>query len=714
MGQQGVARRDGDVGRQDEARRGVGRPSLRGPAAARRSRWQPYVDSAVQSPQRAEHEAPVGNGRVRGSGLRLSAGHFTGRLLSRSARETSLGRRPTERTRRTDLRLVLPVLLVWGTAVAGNWLSPGGLAGLCAALAAAAGILLYLAGRGTAGRAGLGRGTARSARVRSARIRNARVRRPQTVREATRHRPRPGPAAARSLPATVAVALLLSLAAGAHAAVEASQRHDGAIADAVADHAAVVAELDIAGAPRRLRIPGSGGLADRWAVPVMLKTMTLGGHTVAGEARLVVMGGAAWEHAVPGQRLRATGRLRPAAPGDPVAGLLSASSPPLVLQGPGPWQQGPGGLRRSFTAASARAGGDAAGLLPGMVTGDTSALDPELDAAMKTVGMTHLTAVSGANCSLVLGTLLLIARSLRLPRTAAAATSLAGLALFVLMVGPDPSVLRAALMGSIGLASVAFGRAGRGLSLLCLAIIGLLLAQPVLAISFGFLLSVLATLGIVVTGRRIMDWVPPAVPRWAAAGVAVPLSAQLFCAPAIVLLQPQFGAYTLPANVAAAGLVAPVTLLGTAAAALLPAVPAAAGLLVSAAAFFAGAVAGIARFFAALPGAALPWPEGAFGAATMGAFSATVLAAAWLTLHPAAVVQAVLAAHARVVVVLEGLSRAAARSAARGAVRRGLEHRSGRGTLRVRKPTSGRNHEWLLPRPNGPGPRRRTPPPGAT
>ncbi|SDK96915.1 competence protein ComEC [Arthrobacter sp. ok362] len=639
-----------------------------------------------------------------GRRVRLPHGHLTGRLLSRSTRDTALRRRLTERTRRTDLRLVLPALLVWGTAVSGNWLSPAELAGLCAALTAAAGILLLFAGRGKVGRVGFGHGKVRSARLRSARA----------VRAAAGQGPRPGPAAARSLRATVAVALLLSLAAGAHAALEASRRHEGAIAEAVAARAAVVAELEIAGAPRRLRIPGPGGLADRWAVPVMLKTMTFGGHKVAGGARLVVMGGAAWEHAVPGQRLRAPGKLRPAAPGEPDAGILTATSAPTVLRGPGPWQQGPGELRRAFTAAAARFGGDAAGLLPGMVTGDTSALDAELEAAMKTVGMTHLTAVSGANCSLILGTLLLAARTLRLPRTAAAVASLAGLALFVLMVGPDPSVLRAALMGSVGLASMTFGRVGRGLSLLCVAIIALLLAQPVLATSFGFLLSVLATLGIVVTGRRIMDWLPPAVPRWAAAGVAVPLSAQLFCAPAIVLLQPQFGAYALPANVAAAGLVAPVTLLGTAAAALLPAVPAAAELLMAAAAFFAGAVAGIARWFAALPGAALPWPEGAFGAATMGIFSATVLAAGWLALHPAAVVRAALAAHARVVAALERRSRAAARTAARQALRRGLEHRSGRGTLRVRKPTSGRNHEWLLPRPNGPGPRRRTPPPGAT
>ena len=750
-----MARRDADVGQQDVARRaaGVGRTGLWGSTAEARSRWQRYVDSAVQFPDRAERQSPAVTGRVRradvpagethdlqedgrqlagqrakrlagipgrlGRPQRFPPGHQTRRLLTRSARDTAWRRRATQRTRRTDLRLVLPTLLVWGTAWAGNWLSPAGLAGLCAAMAAAAGILLYKAVPGNSGRTGFGRGTVRSARVRKARVRSAKIR-TENVRsaraagDAVRHGPRPGPKAARSFRATVAVALLLSLAAGAHAAVEASRRHDGGIAEAVAARAAVVAELDIAGAPRRLRIPGSGGLADRWAVPVTLKAMILGGHKIAGEARLVVMGGAAWEHAIPGQRMRATGKLRPAAPGEPEAGLLSASSAPTVLREPGPWQQGPGGLRRAFTAASARFGGNATGLLPGMVTGDTSALDPDLEAAMKTVGMTHLTAVSGANCSLILGTLLLFARSLRLPRAAAGAASLAGLALFVLMVGPEPSVLRAALMGSIGLASVVFGRPGRGLSLLCVAVIGLLLAQPVLAASFGFVLSVLATLGIVVTGRRIMDWVPPAVPRWAAAGVAVPLSAQLFCAPAIVLLQPQFGAYALPANVAAAGLVAPVTLLGTAAVALLPVVPAAAELLVAPAAFFAGAVAGIARFFAVLPGAALPWPEGAFGVATMAAFSATVLAAAWLVLHPAAVGRAVLEAHARMVGVLEGGSRAAARPATRRTVRHSLEHRSGRGTLRVCKPTSGRNYEWLLPRPNGPGPRRRTPPPGAT
>ena len=103
---------------------------------------------------------------------------------------------------------------------------------------------------------------------------------------------------------------------------------------------------------------------------------------------------------------------------------------------------------------------DPRGLLPGMVTGDTSALDEGLNAAMKTVGMTHLTAVSGANCSLVLGALLIAARSLRLPRLPGGRTGVGRSGMFVVLVGPDASVLRAALMGSIAIASLAGGRAG--------------------------------------------------------------------------------------------------------------------------------------------------------------------------------------------------------------------------------------------------------------
>ena len=344
-----------------------------------------------------------------------------------------------------------------------------------------------------------------------------------------------------------------------------------------------------------------------------------------------------------------------------------------------------------------------------MVTGDTSGLDPGLAAAMKAVGMTHLTAVSGANCSLVLGALLLGARSLRLPRPVAAGLALAGLALFVALVGPDASVLRAACMGAVGLSAVAAGRSGQALSLLCTAVIGLLLMNPGLADDFGFLLSVLATLGIIVAGRPVMAWLPPAVPRAVAAGVAVPFSAQLFCGPMILLLQPSFSTYALEANLAAGVLVAPVTLLGTAAVPLLAVTPALASVPMAVAGIFAAGVGSVARFFAGLPGAALPWPEGGVGAVTMALLSVLTLGAAWLLCHAVRARRLMLAMHGRTVRVLARVLDG------RGWPPRGLAVRRGRGTLRLCKPNLRRESPVAAAQnPRAPGRGPRTPPPGGT
>ncbi|MCB5275693.1 hypothetical protein BJG92_03244 [Arthrobacter sp. SO5] len=652
----------------------------------RHSPWQRYVDAAVRPGPPASGQAATPDDLRRGADAAVGRrGHAVTGPLKRLGKRLRAAVFPAAQApsgpatlRRSDVRLVPAAVLVWASAVAGNRLGPAALAGLCLALLASSALLLLRV-----------RATARSLL--------------------------PEGSVRRSTLATLAVALVLSAAAGAHAAIASAQRHDGAVADAVAARADVVAEMEVTGAPRRLRAPGSAGLGDRWAVPATLLSLDFDGRRVLADAGLLVIGGAGWEFTEAGQRVRTTGKLNAPEPGQAAAAALTASSVPRMLQQAVPWQRAPGELRDGFTAAAGRFDGDARGLLPGMVTGDTSTLDPELEAAMKTVGMTHLTAVSGANCSLILGTLLVSARSLRLNRAAAAAASLAGLGIFVLLVGPDASVLRAAVMGGVGLVALAGGRTGRGLSYLCLAVIVLLLAEPALAGSFGFLLSVLATLGIVVAGRPVMAWFPGAVPRWAAAGLAVPLSAQAFCGPFIVLLQPQFSTYALAANVAAAALVAPVTLLGTAAVPLVASVPAVATVPLGIAAAFAGGVGGIARYFAALPGAVLPWPEGGFGAATMALLSAVVLAGGWLAFHPATAVRLVLKAHGRTVACLERRgARVPARRDRTGPARDGLVDGSGRGRLRVRKQTSGRKLQWLLPRPNAPGQRRRRPPPGRT
>ncbi|HET7138796.1 MAG TPA: ComEC/Rec2 family competence protein [Arthrobacter sp.] len=601
---------------------------------------------------------------------------------------------PDAPRRRTDVRLALPAFLVWSAAVAGVWLTPAALVGLCGGLVLLATFLLTRAARGKSLIAGR-----------------------------------------RSFLMTTAIALVLAATAAAHSAVSASQRHDGPFAEAVAAGKSVVAILEITGSPRAMAVPGNAGTPARWSVAARTEEVTVHGRIIRTRATVVVMGGNGWGSLVPGQVIRTAGKLKPPDPGQQEAAVMSASVPPrnsIDDAGPGAgvddaagnddrdapgWQLVAKDLRGRYVSAASFLAADPAGLLPGMVTGDTSALDEGLNAAMKTVGMTHLTAVSGANCSLVLGALLMAARGLRLPRLPAAALALAGLGMFVVLVGPDASVLRAALMGSIAVASLAGGRMGRGLSFLCLAVMGLLLMDPGLGTSFGFLLSVLATLGIIVLGRRMIEWTPALIPRWAAAAWAVPLSAQLLCGPVIVLLQPQFATYSLLANLMAAPLVAPVTLLGTAAVPLVVPAPWLATGLIAVAGTFSGGVAGTARVTAGLPGASLPWPEGPFGLLTMVLLSVLTLAGVWLAVRPHQVWRRVLTLHARtasMVDIVERRLRATMARPFRGRRHPGLAAGVHRGRLRHCTRISGRNPPWPQPRPHAAGRRRPTQPRGRT
>ncbi|MET3933976.1 competence protein ComEC [Arthrobacter sp. OAP107] len=623
------------------------------------SRWQRYVQAAVDFP-RADFAAddlgfgdsaatesvpskpPSQPGPAHGLSQKIRA-DIRRRLLS-SEQNTNV----TETNRRrTDLRLAPAALLVWVATVAGPWLTPGSLLVVWGSLAASAGVLLATVLR----------------------------------------RKKAGRRWRRSFLTTLTAALMLAAASTAHSAVSAAQRHDEQLAGLIAGRASVVAEAEVTASPRALKTPGPSGRAERWAAGAVARSLTSGGQVTHAHLPVVIIGGEEWQHAGRGQLLRVTGKLRPPDPGRVEAAILTASSPPVRLAAEQDWQRAPAALGKRFASASGWLADDARGLLPGMVTGDTSGLDEELETAMKTVGLTHLTAVSGANCSLILGALLLAARSLRLTRVPAAAVALTGLGLFVLMVGPDASVLRASLMGAIALASLAGGRAGRGLSFLCLAVIALLLVEPELGVSFGFLLSVLATLGIIVLGRCVMGWFPAGVPRWAAAAVAVPLSAQVLCGPVIVMLQPQFSTYSLLANVLVAPIVAPVTILGTAAVALLPLAPWLATVLIGVAGLFAGVVAAVARFTAGLPGAAPPWPEGVFGLLTMLLFSVVTLFAVWMAAHPARTVKLVFAAHAGVVRILDRLPEVRLRRAGPN------DH----GRLRVCNLNSGRKYQWPLP-----------------
>jgi competence protein ComEC len=282
-------------------------------------------------------------------------------------------------------------------------------------------------------------------------------------------------------------------------------------------------------------------------------------------------------------------------------------------------------VRARFAAAAGRVlPGEQARMLPALVLGDTSAITAATGREFRAAGLTHLMAVSGANVTIVCGAVLFSARLVG-PRAAAMLAGLA-LAAFVIVVQPTASVLRAAVMGAIALLGVLSARRRQAIPSLAAAVLVLLALAPHLAVDVGFALSVVATAALVliapVWSARLVarGWPEPL-----AAAVAVAWAANLVTAPLIAGISGRLSLVSTLANLAVAVLVAPITVLGSAAAVLCGWWPAAAELLIR----FTGPelwwVCRVAHFSGGVPVATVPVPAGAAGVSGVGAAAVLVV-----------------------------------------------------------------------------------------
>ncbi|MGE2835022.1 ComEC/Rec2 family competence protein [Mycobacterium sp. SMC-4] len=307
--------------------------------------------------------------------------------------------------------------------------------------------------------------------------------------------------------------------------------------------------------------------------------------------------------------------------------VLSARGRP-VHGAAAPVQQVAHAVRSDFAAAARSAlPADQAAMLPALVLGDTSTVPQQTTAQFRVAGLTHLTAVSGANVTIVCGAVLLSAAVVG-PRAAVALAAVTLLG-FVIVVQPSASVLRAAVMGAITLLAVLSHRRRQALPALAGTVVALMVGTPELAVDAGFALSVSATAALVLIApvwtRRLTDrgW-----PRPLAAAVSVAFAAQVVTAPLVAGISGSVSLVAVLANLAAAPVIPPITVLGTAAAALCPLWPAGAELLIR----FTGPevwwLLGVARWSSALPAASVPVPSGLAGVA-MITLAAVGVAAGW-------------------------------------------------------------------------------------
>ncbi|MEU6093595.1 ComEC/Rec2 family competence protein [Streptomyces sp. NPDC047079] len=472
---------------------------------------------------------------------------------------------------------------------------------------------------------------------------------------------------------SAAAALLCVAAAGASAGLAGADLRRGPVPALASRHAEVTADIELTSDPRlsRPRILGDHPTPTAVLLDGEVRRLTQADGTVVATRTPVLMvvdlsaraaprgsegiaEGAArspWLALLPSTRVRVDARLAPALTGsDHIAAVVRvrAGAPPRVVGGPTGAQRWAGRMRAGLREATDGLGPDARALLPGLVVGDTSRVTPELDDAFGQTDLAHLLAVSGGNftilLALVVGPAGLAQRAERrglAPRLGIPlrGTALLGGALtlgFVVVCRPDPSVLRAAACGVIALLALATGRRRSLIPALATAVMLLVLWDPWLARSYGFLLSVLATAALLTVAPR---WsaalrrrrVPPRLAEALAAAAA----AQALCAPVVAVLSARVSLVAVPCNLLAEFAVAPATVLGFAAlAAAQVAMPAAKG-LAWCASWPAEWIAGIARTGASLPGGAVDWPGSWAGAVLLAGVTAVlVLAGRWLLRRP--------------------------------------------------------------------------------
>ena len=198
---------------------------------------------------------------------------------------------------------------------------------------------------------------------------------------------------------------------------------------------------------------------------------------------------------------------------------------------------------------------DDASLLLGIVLGVKGTFSSDLLTAFKTTGVMHVIAASGMNVTLVGGFLVsILGRFLK--RQYVAITTILALVLYCFLAGGQPSIVRATIMGGLGLMGQLSGRQYAALYGLFLAGSGMLLLSPTLVQDVGFQLSFASSLGILVLHPHVSKL--PILSE----DIATTLSAQIATLPILLMTFGQYGVLSILVNALVLWTVAPLMIIG--------------------------------------------------------------------------------------------------------------------------------------------------------
>ena len=299
---------------------------------------------------------------------------------------------------------------------------------------------------------------------------------------------------------------------------------------------------------------------------------------------------------IPGEKFTVTGVAFPTAERR-VAALVATTGDFKKLSEANYLQRLSAKIRDAFRKSAISVGGSGGALIPGLVIGDTSLEEQSFATNMRRAGLSHLTAVSGANFAIIAAFLLWLSQWVFKRVSSRLILTTLVLIGFIFLVRPSPSVLRASVMSAVILIAKARGVKADSIPSLGLAISFLILMDPFQAIDPGFALSVAATAGILLLAPKLEKFSPL---------IAIPLSATIMCTPVILAISGLFSLVSIPANILAEPVVAPITIIGFIAAIFSPIVPGLSHLLLVVIKPLAQLIVWISNFASGLPVLILP------------------------------------------------------------------------------------------------------------
>lgn len=259
-------------------------------------------------------------------------------------------------------------------------------------------------------------------------------------------------------------------------------------------------------------------------------------------------------------------------------------------------------------------GTESAALVLGTAYGDDSLMSSTAREEYKLSGLSHITAVSGANIAIVfLGAYRLVlavrpyrfasayllfrswmqwlrgrgtARSRRpvhsqqptppnahtlpplvhrlstfaIPHRVMVLCGVAAVLAYAMLLDSEGSVIRSLAMGLLGAYAMLRGSGRQSLAALQTTVLMCLLAAPHLAVDMGFALSVTATSALILLGPPLIRLLMRVMPVFCAEMLAAPIVASLWCTPLILAMSGKVPLYSVPANLVAAPL-APLSML---------------------------------------------------------------------------------------------------------------------------------------------------------